>query len=393
MKVSQMLTGSQKTKSFSILMILAIAIGVGVWLNMSVVAGPEVSDKPVESEKANRPLPVNIMTVKYESNYQTPHRYTGLIEAKQTSTLSFKRSDRLNSMHVEEGQLVSKGQVIAKLDVRDLETHRHQLISQYKQAAATALQLGATSNRHNLKLEKLKELYAEQAASKDELDVAQYTSDAASAAVVAQKAFADSITSQLDQLEIDLEESVLKSPYAGCVGKFFVDAGSMVSPNIGIVELVEVDQLEAWVGVSPGSLQKFKVGSKYTISIGEQKMSATFKAVMPQLDRDTRTVQIVLQLSPATKNIVPGQVVMLHLDHSVSRKGVWVPIDALARSDHGLWSVYVAEDGVLKRSEVEVLYTEASRVYVRGSIVDGDLIVSGGVHRIVAGQKVETINK
>jgi hypothetical protein len=62
---------------------------------------------------------------------------------------------------------------------------------------------------------------------------------------------------------------------------------------------------------------------------------------------------------------------------------------SLSESERGLWSVYVlGVDDIVERRLVEVLHTEAKRVYVRGTLRDGDLVVSTGVQRIVPGQSV-----
>ena len=59
----------------------------------------------------------------------------------------------------------------------------------------------------------------------------------------------------------------------------------------------------------------------------------------------------------------------------------------------GLWAVYVAdaadgETAVLERRELEVLHQEADRVFVRGTLADGERVVVGGRHRLVPGQRV-----
>ncbi len=62
---------------------------------------------------------------------------------------------------------------------------------------------------------------------------------------------------------------------------------------------------------------------------------------------------------------------------------------ALTQGDQGLWGVYVIDDeSVVNRRLVELIHTEANRVYARGTLADGDWVVDSGVHRIVPGQKV-----
>ena len=80
-----------------------------------------------------------------------------------------------------------------------------------------------------------------------------------------------------------------------------------------------------------------------------------------------------------------------------------MPVDALTEGARGVWNVLaVREPGreepgagdrtgathVLERRPVELVYQEADRVFVRGALEDGDVIVGGGLHRVVAGQGV-----
>ena len=108
----------------------------------------------------------------------------------------------------------------------------------------------------------------------------------------------------------------------------------------------------------------------------------------------------------------------LVLQDPVKADGVWLPNDALTEGLRGLWSVYALtpqphghtganEDGneggnssgknsaanhyIVTRAEVEVLYAEATRSYVSGTLSDGDLVVSHGAQRLTPGQVVSRL--
>ena len=76
----------------------------------------------------------------------------------------------------------------------------------------------------------------------------------------------------------------------------------------------------------------------------------------------------------------------------LQERGFWMPTEALAESQRGLWSAYTlkSQDNmyVLERRPVELLHIETDRAFVRGTLEHGDVVVAGGLHRLVPGQMV-----
>ena len=87
-----------------------------------------------------------------------------------------------------------------------------------------------------------------------------------------------------------------------------------------------------------------------------------------------------------------GEVMELALDRHVSEPGFWVPLSALVEGRKGLWTVYTLGnsdgDSVVRREAVEILHTERTRAFVRGTIEAGAQIVLDGTNRVVPGQRV-----
>ena len=97
------------------------------------------------------------------------------------------------------------------------------------------------------------------------------------------------------------------------------------------------------------------------------------------------------------EELVPGLVVRTGLDVDNPEPGFWVPAAALTRGDRGLWSVLAVvssqdpSETTVNRRDVEWLHSEGERVFVRGTLTAGDQIIAGGIHRLVAGQRVEVV--
>ncbi|MEM1241895.1 MAG: efflux transporter periplasmic adaptor subunit, partial [Cyanobacteria bacterium P01_H01_bin.26] len=101
-------------------------------------------------------------------------------------------------------------------------------------------------------------------------------------------------------------------------------------------------------------------------------------------------------LSPDAQPTI-GATARLSLQDQQSETGYWLPTSALVAGERGLWSAYVldapeaAADNLFEvaRREVEVLYTEADRAFVRGLLQPGDDVITSGTHRLVPGQLVQ----
>jgi hypothetical protein len=115
---------------------------------------------------------------------------------------------------------------------------------------------------------------------------------------------------------------------------------------------------------------------------------------LPEIDESTRTAAVVFQFDPGQRLLV-GQLARLALQQRVDTKGIWLPTSALVKGIRGLWSCFAVEKThdrgayEVRRRDVEVLHTEADRVFVRGTINDGDRIIKDGVQRVVPGQLVK----
>ena len=83
-----------------------------------------------------------------------------------------------------------------------------------------------------------------------------------------------------------------------------------------------------------------------------------------------------------------GSLVEMNLTVSVRERGFWVPLNSLAESQRGLWSVLVVEDSLVASRLVEILYRGSDQVYVRGTLREGDEVIATGTGRVVPGQAV-----
>ena len=419
---------SRLNSKLSIVSVLIMAVSLIYFFNNA--SSQPTSDLAIP-KKVNV-LPVNTTEVEPVDSYSTTQTYTGEVTALRTSEVGFERGGKLTEVLVEEGDRVSQGTPLAKLDTSNLQAQRQGLIAQKEQAQAVLAELenGARSEQiaaaeanvrdlqQQLELEKLKSsrrqyLYGEGAIAREELDEIDFNQKALSERlanaesnldelqngtrieqITAQQAVVDRLTAEIKDLEITIAKSTLESPFNAIVSTRNLDEGTVVEPGSSIVRLVEDSSPEVKIGIPIAIASRMQLGSQQQVTIGGQEYDATVSSILPEVNTATRTRTVVLKLSStAATEVSPQQIARLKVSQTNNTDGYWLPITALVKGDRGLWSCYalVSEDGESKaeRRYLELLETQGDRVLVRGTIQLGDEIITDGTHRLVPGQLVK----
>jgi RND family efflux transporter MFP subunit len=382
-------------------------------------------------------LSVETTVLEPVTGYTTEREYTGELTAQRSSDLGFERPGTVVALLVDEGDRVVTGQPLARLDIRTLQAQRQQLTAQLAQEAQlrelnagprretiAAAEAAVADIQQQLALSRLQrqrrqDLYTEGAISLEELDQqafgtnsleyrlaqAQSQLDELVAGtrieqVDAQGARVRQLQASIQAVDVDLDKSVLYAPFDGQISDRALDEGVVVSGGQTVFGLIEAGPLEVRVGVPADVADTLNVGKTPEVQVGDQRYPATITALLPELDATSRTVTVRLQLDSAPLTV--GQTARLLLAETEAESGFWLPSTALVPGDRGLWSVYVLETPeadraanqraanqfIVGRRDVEVIYTEGDRVLVRGTVQMGDRAITSGTHRVVPGETV-----
>ncbi|MEM7773872.1 MAG: efflux RND transporter periplasmic adaptor subunit [Cyanobacteria bacterium P01_A01_bin.37] len=415
------------------------ALGLLLLLGIPVVY-TRLAGSSVESANANQinVLPVETFTVETVDSYDVARAYTGEIAALRASDLGFEQGGQLVDVYVQEGDRISAGAPLARLDTRNLQTQRLQLNAEKARAIAQLTELTAGPRAEDiaaaaaavrdleqqLALEEARQtrrafLYNEGAISREELDETSFGQGALEARldqaqsnleelqngtrqeqIDAQRALVQQLDARIADLDVTISKSTLNAPYDGIIATRQVDEGTVLSPGQPVLRLVEDAAPEARIGMPTDITNQLRVGTPQTLRLGTETYSATVDSVLPEVDPETRTQMVVFRLeSAAISRISPGQTVRVDLMETAPTDGVWLPTGALTQGIRGLWNCYVLispEDSTpdvyeVQPQAVEILHQEGDRVLVRGTVQSGDRIVASGTHRLVPGQQVKPL--
>jgi len=389
---------------------------------------------PSEEATAVRGMTVETITVEAERGYEVTRSYTGEMAAQRRSELGLERGGELTEILAAEGDRVYQGQPLARLDTRHLKAQRKQLEARLNRALAQLEQLKTGPRKEEIaaakarvrSLEKELELkaiqrsrreflYEEGAISQEQRD--EFVTEAESLTarldeaksqleellngtrqeeIVAQQATVEELKASIEEIEVALSQSVLKAPFNGLIAKRHLDEGTVIQAGEPVMRLMENTVPEARIGLPTKMTNTLNIGSSQTVTIDSREFPATVSAILPEVDPETRTQTVVLELDEtAIFQTHPGQTVRLTRNQTIATEGYWLPLSSLTKGIRGLWTAYVvveSSDGEgweVQQASVEILHQTDDRAYVQGTLQTSDRIVANGTHRLVPGQKVQ----
>lgn len=320
---------------------------------------------------------VAVMGVQFQDSYAQAYRAMGRIESAQQAGVGFERSGRIATVNVDDGDTVLPGQILATLDTARVEAQLKELSAALELAKAQLRLAQSTETR-------VIDLVQKRLESPQRLDEVVENKNIAQALVTQTKA-------SLEATNLELEKSTIKATYPGSIVRRNVDPGAVVNAGQPIFELANNALLMARIPVPPSVAANLKVGDVYPLSVDQQTVSGQLISIGTQRNARTRTLDTLFAVSSTDEAILVGDLIAAKLHINLPEKGLWVPIETLARGVRGMWTVYVVgqlgETQVQSRA-VQVIYTDGNRAYITGALSEGELLVLNGTHRFVPQQTV-----
>lgn len=295
-------------------------------------------------------------------------RISGTVEALDDAVISSESSGRIMNI-VERGQLVQRGDVVAKMDDR--------LIRAAYDAALTGYDLAKdTYNR-------LAVLYADSIISTQEYNSIRAQRDQAKA--------------QLDMAAKQLQDATITAPFSGRVEERFVRAGELINPGMPVVRIVNTSKVRVKAGVPERFSREIRERTPVLLNFrdgGSLTMESRITFAGNVIDRDTRTYDIEIELDNPRDLIKPEMVVDIQAKRRTIQDAVIIPRTAIIRDEDGN-SVFVSamENGrkVARLVSVETGTASGAIVEVLSGLSEGDEVVVTGISNLSAGDRLNIL--
>lgn len=316
--------------------------------------------------------PVKILEVSAASTLEV-NKYPAVISANSFSELSFQVGGMLQELTVKEAQQVKQGDVIAKLDQRDLQSSLD--------IAKAQFQSSNSEYQRSIRLAK---------------------SDAIARNVLEQRKSQFEVSkAQLEQAEKALSDSVLRSPFSGVVAEVLVERLETVSPGQIAIKLMGEDLFEATIDLPASYIARIPKDESeknnrqafvYLDAAPSQAIEAEFKEATLIADAASQTYAVTFTFpSPANLNVLPGMNATVELQRNSSAKSlrIAVPLDAVT-SDGQKKSVWIIDQKSMTVSSREVTLEEGvgSLLVVTKGLKENDIIVGAGAAYLSEGMQI-----
>lgn len=351
------------------------------WLLLICAAfGCFACDAPAANPKGAAPqkAPVVIGQVT-DKPMEVVRRYLGEVWAASDARLSVAEPGRVLRVHVEEGAVVKKGQVLLELDDRLARAELSEALAQRKRGHVQSGQAGIDAERYTL-------LEQEQAVS--QLEAERERSEAAS--LQAEKASLDAL---VDARRERVSRHRLVAPFDGTISSRAVDPGDWLSPGQPALGLLTERRLEVLVRVPPSLLDRVEDIKGVTIESEGRATPAQLLGSVGSLSRGSRTGLLRVEPEAAPDWLRAGASADVAFD--LVRGGLLnLPADAVVQGaiSQRIFRVLGPPDALtVEPLDVEVVETGGDRVLVRAEgLAAGDRVVVKGNERLRPEQAVTT---
>ena len=353
---------------------LAVSAGLLAWLSTALSPKVQAADPP----KAAPPVPVRVVQASLQSLPSTLSA-VGQVQALQQVLVRPQIEGVLTEVLFKEGQPVTRGQVLARLDDRSLR-------AQVDQALADVNRLKAQLQIAQLDLKRYEGLAAQAAVSTQQLDQQVALVAELRAQVQSQEAAANAA-------RVQLSYATITSPVAGRAGLRQIDVGNLVRPTDtnGLVSVVQTQPVAVLFSVPQARLgdvrQAVKQQGPARVQIADQEQGTALAegrltTVDNRVDPASGSLKLKAEVPNAREELWPGQFVAVTLRTGTLDQALVVPTQALQRGLKDATFVWRVRDNVAEMVPVKVCWQDDQRAVISSGIVAGDTVVIDGQSRL-----------
>jgi membrane fusion protein, multidrug efflux system len=304
----------------------------------------------------------------------------GNLIGDQTVSVVPKTAGRLEQISVKLGDRVNRGQRIAKIEDEEILEQVKQAEAAFEVAKATIRQREADLELAKTNVERSRNLFQRQLLPQQTLDDAEAKYQSAQAALDLARAQNTQSQSRLDELRINLQNTIITSPVNGFVARRAADPGAFVSANAPIVDVVDIVHVRLVANIVEKDLKQIGVGDSARVEVdafpGESFMGRIAR-VSPVLDPATRTAPLEVEIANDQFRLKPGMYARVGIITESHPHALVVPTNALVDAN-GTRGVYLAVNNVAQFHPVKVGIEGNERTEVLDGVAEGDRVVTTG---------------
>lgn len=299
-----------------------------------------------------------------QSPFSTLVEGIGTAAAQDSVEIVVEATQRIASIHFEEGQKVPKGALLVAMDSAE--------------ARASLAAAEAMLEMSRLQLQRSQDLRAAEALSVAQLEQieASYKERAA----------------QADLARIRLRQMTLHAPFAGRAGLRKASVGALVAAGTPITTLDDTSVMRIDFDVAQGFIGRIEPGHPVKVhahGLGERALAGRVAAIDPRLDSVSRSARVRAIVPNERDELRPGMYVTVVMEVDTT-SSVVIPEQALVTEGDARY-VYVAHEGAVARRDVAIGRRRPGEVEVLRGLQSGERVVVEGGQRLKDGAPVQDV--
>jgi len=318
---------------------------------------------------------------------------TGYVTARREATVSAQITGTVTQVLFDEGDHVSAGQVMARLDDTAQRAALAQAQAQWQAAQALLTQNEAQLAQYKRDVKRDEDLVGRHLVSQQETEQARTQVDTGTAQVEAQRKQIELSAANVRAAQVQLDYCTVRAPFTGVVIAKAAQVGEIVSPfsagggftRTGIGTLVDMDSLEIEVDVNEAYINRVAPGQPVDSVLNaypDWRIPSHVIAIIPTADRSKATVKVRIGFDMKDARIVPDMGVRVAFEEKAAAgaaaqqrpRGVLVPAGAL-RKDGSEDVVYVLKDRRAQRRTVTLGAASGDSRVVLGGLSPGESVI------------------
>lgn len=333
------------------LLLIGIVIVALTLLKIFVIDAPDQKGKSgpatsTNTTKAKSKLAVDIYVAKEEDTDNTVFA-SGTVVPNEEVELKSEVAGRLIKLNFKEGTYVQKGQLIAKLNDRDLVAQLKKL--EYEEELATQIEA------------RQKKLLEIDAISKEEYDMAVNK--------------INTLSADKDLLQVMLEKTEVRAPFSGRIGLKNISEGAYITSSTVITNLVQSNPVKIDFAIPEkyANLIQLNQNVNFTIDGSDDIFEAQVIALDPKVDEDLRTLKIRALSNNQNGRLLPGMFVRVNVPLGTDRS-IMIPTEAIVPILKGK-KVFVMKEGKATEAIVKTGLRTDKDVQIEEGLTVGDSVI------------------
>ena len=363
-------------------------IGIGLVIGIYLIVTHRSEPKPE--------LPTVVIAPATQKDVEIYGEYVGRVRAQQFVEVRARVEGYLEQMLFAEGTYVNKNQVLFVINQDQYRAKADKARAQLKKDEAQA-------QKAKRDLERIRPLYEQNAASQLDLDNAIAAYETAEASVGMSRA-------DLDQAELELGRTIVRSPIAGHISERHVDLGTLVGPGAKSLLASVVKSDTVLVDFSMTALDYLK-SKERNVLLGQKDSTRSWQPSVtitladntvyphkglvdfaePQVDPRTGTFSVRAEMPNPNRVLLPGQFTKVKLLLDVREHSTVVPMKSVIIEKGGAYIFVMRRDSTVERRFIELGPEFQNQVVVERGLVANENIVTEGFHKLTPGMKVKPV--